>query len=74
MAHVSPQFRTEGPGSATVRVASAPRPPSGLLIALATGPVLAGLLGLRVVGGLVQQLSLQSEELLRGDRLPPIGP
>jgi hypothetical protein len=75
MAHVSPQFRTERTGSATVRVVSAvPRQPTGLLIALATGPVLVGLVGLRVVGGLVQQLSLQSEELLRGDRLPPIEP
>jgi hypothetical protein len=74
MTHVSPQFRTERP--AAVRVASVPehRQSPGLLIALATGPVLLGLVGLRAMGGLLQQLSLQSEELLRGDRLPPIGP
>jgi hypothetical protein len=74
MTHVSPQFRTERPAAVRVAPGLGYRQSTGLLIALATGPVLLGMVGLRAMGGLVQQLSLQSEELLRGDRLPPIGP
>lgn len=44
--------------------------PTGLLLSLATGPVLVGIVGIKAVSLAVQEFGLWSEELFRGDRLP----
>lgn len=44
--------------------------PPALLLSLATAPVLLGLVGSKIVAETIRDLSLLSEELLRGDRLP----
>ena len=41
-----------------------------LLISLATGPMLLGLLSAKSLSQFVQQIGLASEEMFRGDRLP----
>lgn len=43
---------------------------SELLLSLATGPVLLGLLGNRAINQLLPEIGLYSEEIFRGDRLP----
>ena len=43
---------------------------SELLISLATGPMLLGLLSAKSLSQFVQQIGLASEEMFRGDRLP----
>ncbi len=44
--------------------------PPTWLVALATGPVLLGLVGAAVVQDALIELGKQSEELFRGERLP----
>jgi len=44
--------------------------PAGLLLSLATGPVLVGIVGIKAVSLAVQEFGQWSEELFRGDRLP----
>ncbi|MDJ0708195.1 MAG: hypothetical protein QNJ46_33405 [Leptolyngbyaceae cyanobacterium MO_188.B28] len=41
-----------------------------LLISLATGPMLLGILSAKSLSEFVQQIGVASEEIFRGDRLP----
>jgi len=41
-----------------------------LLLSLATGPVLVGVISLNAIGSWLQQVGEASEEVFRGDRLP----
>ena len=41
-----------------------------LLLSLATGPMLVGVISLNRIGSWLQQVGEASEEVLRGDRLP----
>ncbi|NEP83606.1 MAG: hypothetical protein F6K17_11840 [Okeania sp. SIO3C4] len=43
---------------------------SDILLSLATGPVLLGLLGNKAINELLPEIGLYSEEIFRGDRLP----
>ncbi len=45
-----------------------------ILLSLATGPLLLGLLAGKTVINLVKTVSEASEEILRGDRLPVLDP
>lgn len=44
--------------------------PTDILLSLATGPVLLGVLSLQAISSSLQTLGLASEEVFRGDRLP----
>ena len=44
--------------------------PTELLLSLATGPVLLGILSMQAIGSWVQGAGVASEEVFRGDRLP----
>lgn len=44
--------------------------PTELLISLATGPMLLGVLGAQAVSSWLQAVGMSSEEVFRGDRLP----
>lgn len=44
--------------------------PTDLLLSLATGPMLLGILAAQAVGSWLQSVGLASEEVFRGDRLP----
>lgn len=46
------------------------RIPPEVLVSLASGPLLLALLGSKAVTQLLGEISQQSEELFRGDRLP----
>lgn len=46
------------------------RIPPEVLVSLASGPLLLALLGGKAVTQLLAEISQQSEELFRGDRLP----
>jgi hypothetical protein len=41
-----------------------------LLLSLATGPLLVGLVGQKILNEAMQELGAFSEEIFRGDRLP----
>ncbi|MEQ8963885.1 MAG: hypothetical protein RLP02_39275 [Coleofasciculus sp. C2-GNP5-27] len=41
-----------------------------LLLSLATGPMLVGVISLNTIGSWLQQVGEASEEVFRGDRLP----
>lgn len=41
-----------------------------ILLSVATGPVLLGIVGIRLVSQWLQELGQSSEEVFRGDRLP----
>ena len=43
---------------------------SDIVLSLATGPVLLGLLGNKAINELLLEVGLSSEEIFRGDRLP----
>ena len=43
---------------------------SDIVLSLATGPVLLGLLGNKAINELLSEIGLYSEEIFRGDRLP----
>ena len=43
---------------------------ANLVLSLATGPVLLGLLGNKAINELLSEIGLYSEEIFRGDRLP----
>lgn len=43
-----------------------------ILLSLATGPLLLGILGGRALMEVVQEVSQLSEEIFRGDRLPTL--
>lgn len=44
--------------------------PTDLLLSLATGPMILGILAAQAVGSWLQSAGLASEEVFRGDRLP----
>ena len=43
---------------------------SDIVLSLATGPVLVGLLANKAINELLSEIGLYSEEIFRGDRLP----
>ncbi|MGB3512948.1 MAG: hypothetical protein WBA93_27785 [Microcoleaceae cyanobacterium] len=62
-------FRENSSENSTVTISSW-QMPSNLLVSLATGPMLLGLLGNKVINQLLPEMGLYSEEIFRGDRLP----
>uniref|UniRef100_B8HVD0 Uncharacterized protein n=1 Tax=Cyanothece sp. (strain PCC 7425 / ATCC 29141) TaxID=395961 RepID=B8HVD0_CYAP4 len=49
------------------------RPALALLLSLSTTPVLLAIVGTQALTRLLEEMGQSSEELLRGDRLPPLG-
>ena len=62
-------FRENSSGNPTFTAPSG-KISSELLLSLATGPVLLGLLGNKLINQLLPEIGLYSEEIFRGDRLP----
>lgn len=63
------------PGAAAAKptpTASASLSSTDLWLSLLTPPLLVGMVGLRTLADVLQQLGLASEELFRGDRLPSL--
>jgi len=53
---------------------AAPLLPSTWLLSLATIPMLIGLVGVKALSAIAQELGEKSEEIFRGDRLPVLEP
>ena len=57
-------------GAGSVESISSPQISSELLLSLATGPMIFGVLASRALGELIPAIGEYSEEIFRGDRLP----
>ncbi|MCL2929035.1 MAG: hypothetical protein O4861_01485 [Trichodesmium sp. St16_bin4-tuft] len=64
-----PSFRENSSENPTITTPSW-KISSELVLSLATGPVLLGLLGNKAINELLLEIGLYSEEIFRGDRLP----